>query len=357
MKRESKLLLQRSTDSLLLAIDHFNRPWECSRHEATLILLDRAFELILKAAILQLGDQIRESGTRETIGFDKCVRKAVSDANLAFLTDDQAITLQVINSLRNSAQHHLVDTSEQQLYIYAQGGLSVYSDVLRDVFDQNIEQYLPERALPVSPNPPTSIDALIETELHTLTPLIARGSRKRVDARAKLRALSIADSSIRGEKTQPSDHELDRLIGKLQTDTDWTQIFPGIATLQLTTDGSGIGLSLRITKREGEAVHLVQEGTPGATTIAVKRVNELDYYSLGLTALARKCNMTPPKTLAVVRHLSLQESDDYYKEIRVGSQIHKRYSSKALDKIKQELPNINLPNVWELHGSKRSTTK
>jgi len=39
MKREVRNLLTRSTDSVLLAIEHFNRPWDRGRHEAVLILL------------------------------------------------------------------------------------------------------------------------------------------------------------------------------------------------------------------------------------------------------------------------------------------------------------------------------
>jgi hypothetical protein len=74
-------------------------------------------------------------------------------------------------------------------------------------------------------------------------------------------------------------------------------------------------VSLRITKSKGEPIHLVPEGTPGATIVGVKRVNELGFYSLNLTALANKINMTMPKTLAIVRHLKLQDDPEYFNEV------------------------------------------
>ena len=55
MKQEARILLRKSLDSLFLAIDHFNRPYDRGRTEAVLMLMDRAFELILKATIVQRG--------------------------------------------------------------------------------------------------------------------------------------------------------------------------------------------------------------------------------------------------------------------------------------------------------------
>ncbi len=52
MKKQARMLLDRAIDSLVLAVEHFNRPWDRGRREAVLILMDRSFELMLKAAIL-----------------------------------------------------------------------------------------------------------------------------------------------------------------------------------------------------------------------------------------------------------------------------------------------------------------
>ena len=75
MRREARLLQTKSLDSLVVAIEHFNQSSDRGRVEAVLILLDHAFELLLKAAILHKGGRIREPRAKETIGFDKSVRK------------------------------------------------------------------------------------------------------------------------------------------------------------------------------------------------------------------------------------------------------------------------------------------
>ncbi len=55
MRREARQLLDKAGDSLLLGIEVFNRPHDRGRVAATLILMDDAFEMLLKAAILHRG--------------------------------------------------------------------------------------------------------------------------------------------------------------------------------------------------------------------------------------------------------------------------------------------------------------
>lgn len=115
MKKESRLLKEKATSSLLLSIDHFNRAWDVGRLEAVLILLDHSFEMLLKSAILFRGGRIRKPREKNTIGFDECVRTALSTGDIRFLKDEQALVLQAINGLRDAAQHHLLTLSEGQL--------------------------------------------------------------------------------------------------------------------------------------------------------------------------------------------------------------------------------------------------
>jgi hypothetical protein len=99
MKREAKLLLAKACDSLILSIELFNRPYERGRISASLIHLDHGFEMLLKASILHRGGRIREKREKQTIGFDACVRRSLSDGTIRFLTEEQALVLQTINSV------------------------------------------------------------------------------------------------------------------------------------------------------------------------------------------------------------------------------------------------------------------
>ncbi len=353
MKREVKVLKAKSLDSLVLAIEHFNRPVEIGRVEAVLILLDRAFELLLKASIVHLGGKIREPRESETIGFGKCVRKCISNESIKCLSEEQAITLQIINSLRDAAQHYILDLSEQELYTYCQAGVTLYGDLLRSVFDERLRDHLPERVLPVSSSPPRDLHAIIDTDFKEVKALVRPGSRKRLDAIAKLRAIAIVEQSLNGKRSQPGELEMQKLVRQVQEGRGWRSLFPSVAKLNLATEGTGLRVSVRLTKRDGDPVHLVPEGTPGATVVAVKRVDELGFYCHGAEDLAKKVGLTRPRAVALVQHLGLQKNEKYYKEVRVGNSRFKRYSKLAVDRILEVLPRIDMEEVWEKHRPRR----
>jgi hypothetical protein len=102
---------------------------------------------------------------------------------------------------------------------------------------------------------------------------------------------------------------------------------------------------------------LVAEGTPGASVVAVKRVNELDFYSLGAKQLAEKVGLTMPKAVGVMDYLGLRNDADCYKEFRIGSQTLKRYSSKAIEKIKEALKTESADEIWPKRAAKAKRAK
>lgn len=346
MKKLPATLFEKSLDSLVLAIEHFNRPWDRGRHEAVLILLDRAFELLLKAVILHKGGKIRERYERETIGFEKSVRKCITDAKVKCLSEEEGLTIQILNSFRDAAQHDIVELTEQELYLYCQAGVTLYRDLIKRVFGIALTDYLPERVLPISSEPPKDLHTMIEADFGHIKALVAPHSRKQLEAKAKLKALAIVEASLEGVRSQPSDLEVQALVKKVREGKDWPEIFPNVAGLQISSTGTGINVDIRITKKEGDPVQLVPEGTPGATVLAVKRVNELDYYSLSPSAFAKQLKLTEPKANALVKYLHLQDSEEYFKVIKIGKSPFKRFSGKALAEAKKALQTVDMDQVW-----------
>lgn len=347
MKREAKLLLQKGSDALVLSIELFNRPHDRGRISGTLIQLDHGFEMLLKAAILHRGGRIRERHAKETIGFDACVRRSLSDGKIKYLSEEQALVLQTINGLRDAAQHHLLDISEGQLYLHVQSGVTLYRDLLRSVFDQELATYLPIRVLPVSTAAPTDLETLFDHEVAEIKKLLKPGRRRKVEALSRLRPLAILDATIQGEKGQPSDADLKRVGKEISQGSAWADVFPGAAAVKISAEVIGPSISLRLSKKEGIPIQLVAEGTPGASVVAVKRVNELDYYNIGAKKLAEKIGLTMPKVLAVVDHLGLRNEPECYKEFKISSQIHKRYSRKAIEKINEALTKESAEEIWK----------
>lgn len=357
MKREAKLLIEKACDALVLSIELFNRPQDRGRVSSTLIQLDHGFEMLMKAAILHRGGRIREKRAKETIGFDACVRRSLSDGTIRYLSDEQALVLQTINGLRDAAQHHLLDISEGQLYVHVQSGVTLFRDLLKSVFDQDLTCHLPTRVLPVSTSPPTDLATLFDSEVEEIRKLLRPGRRRRIDALARLRPLTILDGTIRGEKGQPSDSDLRRLGKELQVGKAWGDVFQGAAAVEITADGSGPGLSLRLSKKEGIPIQLVAEGTPGASVVAVKRVDELGYYNLGAKQIAEKVGLTMPKAVAVVDHLGLRDHQECYKEFKIGKTLHKRYSQRAVEAITDGLRNESVDDIWAKRSSRVRTNR
>jgi hypothetical protein len=356
LKKEAKLLKNKGISSILLSIDHFNRISEVGRSQAVLIFLDHSFEMLLKAGILAMGGKIRERGEPNTIGFDKCVRQALSGT--PFLTEEQALVLQAINGLRDAAQHHLVDLSEGQLYFHAQSGVTLFRDVLKDVFDEDLADSLPARVLPVSTIVPANPLEMFATELDTVKQLLAPGRRHRPEAEAKLRGLAIIDGALQGQFVQPSETELRKLGSRLTGGQSFEQLFPGISAVTFQTDGVGPSLSLRIAKKEGIPVTITPEGTPGVGVIALKRVDELGFYNLGHHELAKKVGLTTNKTTAAIRILGIKEDSDCYKEVAVGKVKYQRYSQHAIQRIAEVLKVKTPEELWAeyraLQGAKTS---
>lgn len=353
MKKEVRQLREKAINSLVLSIDHFNRPWDRGRPEAVLILLDHSFEMILKSAIRHRLGKIRKAQEKQTIGFDACVRKGLTDGNLKFLTHEQGLTLQTINGLRDAAQHYLVDMSEHQLYFYAQAGVTLFRDIHDDVFDKKLVLELPERVLPISTTAPKDLSALFDKEIEEIKGLLVPGTRRKMDAVAKTRSLAVLESAVNGDYEQPSDRELEKVCKRLADGEVWPSVFPGVASINITTTHDGPTLSLRLTKNEGTPVQLLKEGQGSGAVLAVRRVNELDFYSLGAAQLAEKVGLSQPKSRAVVDHLGLREDADCFKEIKIGGVTHARYSPQAIQKMKDALAAESIDNIWAVYRARQ----
>ncbi|PRC60194.1 hypothetical protein C6A85_19575, partial [Mycobacterium sp. ITM-2017-0098] len=84
-----------------------------------------------------------------------------------------------------------MDMSEGHLYIQAQSAVTLYRDILQQVFGQNLRDLLPERVLPIATVAPIDPIALFAEEVEQVKRLLAPGTRRGAEALARLRALAI----------------------------------------------------------------------------------------------------------------------------------------------------------------------
>ncbi len=116
--------------------------------------------------------------------------------------------------------------------------------------------------MPIATIAPIDPISLFTEEIDEVARLLGPGKRRHAEALARLRALSIVDGAMQGQRLQPSEGDLRKLGLEISGgDTDIDSLFPGIAGVSFQSQGNGTDVSLRITKREGIPVNLVQEGT------------------------------------------------------------------------------------------------
>lgn len=342
MKREARQLLEKSIDSAVVGVDHYNRLWDRGRTEAVLIFIDRAFELLMKAIIVERGEKISDKKDRSlSIGSSEALRKCVSNPKVKCISEEEAISIQNLNLLRDAAQHYIVSLSEGQLYTYTQSGITVYISILKREFSTEYGDKFPERLSLVSSAMPADFAKMLDLEFSAIRSMLEPGSRKRLDAKAKIRAFAVLERSLAGSELHHSDSELDKFAKEIAEEQDWRKIFPGINTVRIDPNGSDLGMILRIAKAKNgdeDTVTLVPSGTPGAAVVGVKTVNDLSFYSLYFMDIVKKVStrhnsINRSDVQNMIKDLNLKSNSEMYKEYKMGSQEHKRYSPKALDAV------------------------
>jgi len=105
---------------------------------------------------------------------------------------------------------------------------------------------------------------------------------------------------------QPGEKDLERKCREIAGGKNAASLFPNVAALDLTTAGEGPSLQLRFAKKEGIPIQVVPEGNRGRFPVAIRRVNELDFYNLGLTGLAEKVGLQNQKHLQLFSTLGFK---------------------------------------------------
>lgn len=345
-------LLIQAVDSLILSIEHFNRPSERGRLASILIMLDHAAEMLLKAALLDRGADIRNPKNGFAHSIETCLNRATDDGQIKFLSEDERRTLQVLNGLRDQAQHYLADVSEQIIYMVAQGTVTLFAELLARLFGRLLCDHLPKRVLPILVNPPRDIQVLMDDEFTQLKELLKKGDSGQSASEPRLRSLLAIDRALNLRPTQVSDDELKSVAESIQKTHNWEDVFKGIARVKLTTDGSGVDVSIHLTKKDGIPVRIAADGDDPQAAVAIRKVNDTDFYCFNTTTLAKKVGLSPPKVGALIRYLKLQEDPDCFKRIVIGKSPFKLYSGRALAELKKALPDVDMDDIWKKHRPK-----
>ncbi len=272
------------------------------------------------------------------------------------LKPDERATLSILDAQRDQAAHYYVEISEDVLYVHAQSGVTLFDELLQRTFSKSLANILPSRVLPISARPPRDLVVLLSSELAEVDRLLVSGSRQGAQAAARLRTVLAFAIGSREKGERVPESGIDLAIAKRRKHQEWDVILPEIAQLKLSTDGSGIPLSMRISKDSRLAVRVAKPGEKTDGILLKQEIDPWTVYTLNLNELAEKIGCTGPKTQALIYELKIKEDLECYKELRRKSQTFKAYSKKALDRLRQalELKEVDLKEVWQKHKSRFS---
>lgn len=355
-KRDVAELKTRAINSLVLGIELFNRPHDQGRAEGVLILLHHAFEMLLKAIIKDKTGTVHAKGEKYSFGFDKCLEVAQNEIKV--ISVDERATLSILDAHRDTAIHYYQDVSEDLLYLQAQAAVTLFDDLLGRVFKERLADCIPERVLPVSTRPPKDLKVLIDSELSQVDELLQAGSRKGIQAAARLRPILAMATATRSDAERVTEGELRKAINRRRRGDDWNVILPEVAQLKLETQGEGIPIFLRIKKDADIAVRVAKEGEPVIGTLIKHEVNIWDKYNLGRDDLAKKLGISGPKTSALILELKIQDDPDCFKVLRRKLTTFKGYSKTALDRLQSAIDDgIDVDATWKKHRNKFGAKK
>jgi hypothetical protein len=339
-------LRENGLSSLLLAIELFNRPTDRGRAEAVLILLHHSFEMLLKSAIVAKDGKpcIDERGFSSS--FNQCLE--IGQVEMGALTVDQRRFLAMLDNLRDSATHYYQVVSEDLLYLFAQGSVSLFGRLLKDATGSDLHDHIPARVLPIFCRPPKDIHTLIADEFERLRSSLRRSEITREQAIAAIRPL-VAFSVGGGEMPRRmTTDDVEAAVAQLQTGEAWQVVFPEVAQLRLETEGGGLKFSVQVV-RDGTTAIPVRvlreaEEVPEGFIVA-KEINVFDKFTMGLHGLAQKLGLTPPKAKVLIQRYKIEEDDQAFREVRVRTQTYRNYSKRALDLLEPHTSEAE--QVWE----------
>jgi hypothetical protein len=193
MRRDSRLLKGKALASLRRCARAFNDFDDDGRVTTVLLHLQHAFEMLLKASLVEKRVRVLDRTKGRSIGFDKCVRLGSEHLRLS---ESQRGLLRTIDALRDDEQHYFGSLSEGLLYTHVRAGFTLFADLLDEFFNEKLANQLPTRVLPISTDPPAEIDVLIDEQYRQAQELLQPGKRRRADARAFIRGLLAMEGHV-----------------------------------------------------------------------------------------------------------------------------------------------------------------
>lgn len=345
LKQEARVLLRKALASLKVAMAAFNSPHDEGRTTQVLLSLQHSFEMLLKAALVQEGVAVFDRMSGRSIGFEACVRQA-SAASTIKLADTDAGTLRTIDAMRDDEQHWFNEVSEQLLYLHTRAGVTLFDDLLRRVFGEQLADHLPQRVLPLSVDPPRDLGVLVDEQYSQIAALLAPGRRARHEAQARIRTLLAMEAHVE-PGANVSTRDVNRVEKGIKEGRTRAEVFPRLGDIATKVDGEGVSLTVHFTKKAGAPVRYVADDS--APAAAIREVDLERKFYLSARDLAKKVGLSEPRSTALRRHLGIDSTPGARHVFVFDSQSIARFSDNALRRMKEAVNTLDMDEIWTHH--------
>jgi hypothetical protein len=346
LRQQARVLKRKALTSFITAAEAFNSPRDDGRVTKVLLHLQHAFEMLLKAALVQGGKAVFDSATGRSVGFERCIGLAMSDDTIK-LSETDAGTLRAIDAMRDDEQHWFNEVSEQILYLHVRAGVTLFDDILQRVFGERLNTLFPERVLPVSADPPQDLALLLDDEYTQIKELLRPGRRARHEARARIRTLLAMEAHVEPE-TRVSSKDVDRVEKGIRSGDTRDKVFPRLSDVATAVDGAGITVTVHFTKKDGAPIHYAaDDSTPAA---AVRQIDLQNKYHWSPAELASAVGLSSSRAVALRRHLRIDDDESCRHDFQFGSTRHRQYSDNARTKMREAVRDLDMDAIWKAHN-------
>ena len=194
---------------------------------------------------------------------------------------------------------------------------------------------------------------LLDEQYRQIRNLLEPGKRRRAEARAQIRALLAMEAHV-ADEVFVTEKDVNRVEKAMKANKTRGEVFPRLGSLGVSSEGTGVTITVRFSKREGAPVQFVPADDP-RDAAAVREIDLSRKYLHSATDLARLTDLTLPRSIALRRHLGLDDDDENYRHVFVfDSQRIPRWSDAALQEMRAALESgVDMAAVWEAHGPRR----
>jgi hypothetical protein len=289
--------------------------------------------MLIKAALREKSLNIFDQTTGRSLSFKRCVRLAGGHQSLP---DDSAATLRAIGALRDDEQHYIGCDDEGIIYVHLRALVTLFDEILREVFNETLAEHLPPRMLPISTMPYETIDLLMDKEFTMIQDLLEPNRRRRSEARGKIRTL-LAMEAHTDEDVDVSEKDVNRVEAGVRRGRSRDEVFPKLGSLSSIAEGEGFLLKVHFSKKgEGAPMRYVRPDDPQEAA-AIREVDLQKRFPHSKSDLAKKLSLTTKRAKDLREKLGLDDDQSCYYEFRFGRTLHPRYSDVALIRLREEL--------------------